>query len=127
MPCGIALMDSSLAEMIIGNTMKAKVNQPAIKETFQPKANTNIPIPKIPNTMDGTPARFRIDSLTAFKILPGREYSLKKIALRTPKVIAIIIAPATRSNVPAIQGQMPPLNRRMSLSRLVRRFLHENP
>ena len=39
-PCGTARSDSSLAVMMTGRTMKARVNQPARSETFQPKAMT---------------------------------------------------------------------------------------
>src|SRR5690606_34552742 len=74
-PLGIARNDSSLAAIITGNAINASVTQPASSEIFQPKNKTNAPKPKMPNTTEGTPARFRIERRMAFNIGPGLAYS----------------------------------------------------
>ena len=73
----MAFIDSSLAVMITGKAIKAKVNQPAIKETPQSKYKTNKPNPNKPKTIEGTPDKFKIDKRIDCKTFPGRLYSLK--------------------------------------------------
>src|SRR2546430_9058487 len=76
-PFGTARNDSSLAVMIAGRTIKPSVNQPENSETFQPKKITNNPNPNNPNTIDGTPARFRIAIRIKRMNRPSRLYSLR--------------------------------------------------
>ena len=76
-PRGTARSDSSLAVMITGRTMKASVNQPAMREMFQPSPMTKMPTPKRPKTMEGTPARLMMASRIALIIGPCRLYSLR--------------------------------------------------
>ena len=92
--------------MMTGNAMIARVNQPAIMETPQSKKRTNMPNPKRPRVMDGTPERLSTDSrigyaagVAVFAQVDGTQYA---------EVRAMAMEPATSRQVPMIAGPMPP-------------------
>ena len=76
-PIGTAFSASSLAVMTTGRTMNASVNQPARSDTFHPKKMTNMPNPKSPKTIEGTPARLRMARRMKRMNFPSRAYSLR--------------------------------------------------
>jgi hypothetical protein len=104
---GTALSDSSLAVMTTGSTMNASVNQPASSDTFQSRKITNMPKPKRPNTIEGTPARFRIAS--RMKRMNGRRRVFTEVnGARHAERERNRHRPTTSSTVPTMQGKMPP-------------------
>ena len=94
--------------MIAGKIIRPSVNQPASSETFQPKKITNSPKPNRPNTIEGTPARFRM----AMRMKPNKARVAAVFAqvnrALIPMTSATIIEPMTRSAVPTMHGQIPP-------------------
>ena len=69
---------------------------------------TNMPKPKSPKMMEGTPARLSMDRRMSESRRPGLPYSLRNMALSNPSVMAMTMAPRTNSNVPTMAGKIPP-------------------
>jgi hypothetical protein len=65
------------AVMIAGKIIRPSVNQPASSETFHPKKITKSPKPNRPNTIDGTPAKFKIATRMNRIKRVSRLYSLR--------------------------------------------------
>ena len=94
---------------MVGRIMEAKVRLPL--RIDQPNFNlvTNRIKPKSPKIIEGIPAKQSAPKRMMRVIRPSRVYSFKKIALPTPKGVAIRMATIVRAIVPIIVEKMPPL------------------
>jgi hypothetical protein len=64
--------------------------------------------PKSPKMMEGTPAKQSVPKRIIWLIRLSLVYSLRKMAVPTPRGVATIIATTVRAKVPMIVERMPP-------------------
>ena len=67
--------------------------------------NTN---PKRPKMIEGTPARQSVPKRMTRLTRLSRVYSRRKIAVPTPKGVAMTMATSVRASVPTMVEEMPP-------------------
>lgn len=94
--------------MIVGRIINAKVICPASREKPNFRYKTKNAKPNSPKTIEGVPLSRSAPARIIFVTIPSFVYSCKKIAAPTPKGKEIAIAPATKYNVPMIEGNIPP-------------------
>ena len=79
-------MASWAAMIIIGRIKRARVKPPASKLLPNPRLRTNISRPKMPYTMEGTPARFAMFIWASRAKRFRAAYSSRYIAVPTPSI-----------------------------------------
>jgi hypothetical protein len=105
---GTFLSASSLAVMVHGSVMRPRV-KPADKiQVPRFIICTNRITPKRPNTIEGTPDRFRMDMRMILFRIPSFAYSFKYMAHPMPSGMDDTAVITVTRKVPTIAGSMPP-------------------
>jgi hypothetical protein len=94
--------------MIVGKIMAAKVNPPERMDHPILSRMTKKTNPNNPKIMEGTPARQSVPKRIMRLILLSLVYSLKKMAVPTPRGAPTRMATPVKAKVPMMVEKMPP-------------------
>src|SRR4030065_601902 len=98
--------------MIVGKIIAARVKPPERIDHPMLRVMTKKTNPKSPKMMDGIPARQSVPNRMRRLIRLSRVYSLKKIAVPTPKGVAKMIATTVKASVPMMVEKSPPARKK---------------
>jgi hypothetical protein len=104
----MVLIDSSAVLMTVGKIIAANVNPPERMDHPMFSRMTKKTNPNRPKIIDGTPARQSVPKRITRLVLLSLVYSLRKMAVPTPRGAPTMIATAVKATVPTIVVKIPP-------------------